>query len=78
MSEVHSGELERMPSGIPNLDVILSGGFLKGGLCIIQGPPGTAKPRLATRSAAITSRPEGRALYVTLLAEYHAPGSPSA
>ena len=43
MSEVVGGELERMPSGIPGVDIILSGGFLKGGLYIIQGPPGTGK-----------------------------------
>ena len=43
MSEAHRGELERVPSGIPGLDIILSGGFLKGGLYIIQGPPGTGK-----------------------------------
>jgi circadian clock protein KaiC len=72
MSEAHSGELERMPSGIPGLDIILSGGFLKGGLYIIQGPPGTGKTTLGNQVCFHHVASDGRALYVTLLAEYHA------
>ncbi len=61
-----------MPSGISGLDTILNGGFLKGGLYIIQGTPGTGKTTLANQicfSHAQTSG--GQALYITLLAEYH-------
>ena len=72
MSEVHSGELERVPSGIPGLDIILSGGFLKGGLYIIQGPPGTGKTTFGNQVCFHHVASGGRALYVTLLAEYHA------
>jgi circadian clock protein KaiC len=72
MSEVHSGELERMPSGIPGLDIILSGGFLKGGLYIVQGPPGTGKTTFGNQVCFHHVASGGRALYVTLLAEYHA------
>src|SRR3954469_5841842 len=72
MSEVHSGELERMPSGIPGVDIILSGGFLKGGLYIIQGPPGTGKTTFGNQVCFHHVASGGRAHYVTLLAEYHA------
>src|SRR4051794_25004675 len=73
MSEVHSEELERMSSGIPGLDIILSGGgFLKGGLYIIQGPPGTGKTTFGNQVCFHHVASGGRALYVTLLAEYHA------
>src|SRR4051794_23706947 len=73
MSEVHSEELERMSSGIPGLDIILSGGgFLKGGLYIIQGPPGTGKTTFGNQLCFHHVASGGRALYVTLLAEYHA------
>ena len=64
--------LERFPSGIPGLDVILNGGFLKGGLYIIQGPPGTGKTILGNQLCFNHIRGGGRALYITLLAEYHA------
>jgi len=72
MSEVVGGELERMPSGIPGLDIILSGGFLKGGLYIIQGPPGTGKTTFGNQLCFHHVASGDRALYVTLLAEYHA------
>ena len=72
MSEVHSGELERVPSGIAGLDIILSGGFLKGGLYIIQGLPGTGKTTFGNQVCFHHVASGGRALYVTLLAEYHA------
>src|SRR5690242_18265712 len=72
MSEVVGGELERMSSGIPGVDIILSGGFLKGGLYIIQGSPGTGKTTFGNQACFHRIASGGRALYVTLLAEYHA------
>lgn len=67
-----AGGLERVPSGIPGLDTILRGGFLRGGLYIVQGPPGTGKTTLGNQTCFNHVRGGGRALYVTLLAEYHA------
>jgi circadian clock protein KaiC len=69
---IHPAELERMPSGVPGLDVILNGGLLKGGLYIVQGPPGTGKTTLGNQVCFHHVALDGRALYVTLLAEYHA------
>jgi circadian clock protein KaiC len=60
-----------MPSGIPGLDVILKGGFLKGGIYIIQGPPGAGKTILGNQVCYDHVLAGGRALYVTLLAENH-------
>jgi circadian clock protein KaiC len=70
MSE--GGGLERLRSGIAGLDVILGGGFLNGGLYIIQGPPGTGKTTLGNQLCFNHIANGARALYVTLLAEYHA------
>ena len=61
----------RMSSGVPGLDTILSGGFFQGGLYLLQGTPGTGKTTIANQICFHAVRNGGRALYVTLLAEYH-------
>jgi circadian clock protein KaiC len=63
---------ERVPSGIPGLDLVLRGGFLRGGIYIIQGPPGAGKTILANQICYHHAAAGHRALYVTLLAENHA------
>ena len=64
--------LARVPSGIPGLDTILGGGFLKGGLYIVQGAPGTGKTTFGNQVCFNHAASGDRTLYVTLLAEYHA------
>src|ERR1700759_1422494 len=64
-------QLARMPTGIAGLDVILNGGFLRGGIYIIQGPPGAGKTILGNQVCYDHVADGGRALYVTLLAENH-------
>jgi circadian clock protein KaiC len=64
--------LDRVPTGVAGLDTILGGGFLKGGLYIVQGTPGTGKTTLGNQLCFNYAASGGRALYVTLLAEYHA------
>jgi circadian clock protein KaiC len=64
-------KLLRMPTGIAGLDVILNGGFLRGGIYIIQGPPGAGKTILGNQVCYDHVAAGGRALYVTLLAENH-------
>jgi len=64
--------IERIPSGVPGLDVILRGGFPKGGIHILQGPPGTGKTTLGNQICYHHAASGGRALYVTLLSETHA------
>ncbi len=64
--------MSRVATGIAGLDTILLGGFLKGGLYIIQGPPGTGKTTLGNQICFNVAAQAGQALYVTLLAEFHA------
>ena len=72
MTDETTTVLARVPSGIDGLDIILGGGFLKGGLYIIQGPPGTGKTTFGNQVCFNHAAGDGRAVYVTLLAEYHA------
>ncbi len=63
---------ERVASGITGLDTLLSGGFCKGGVYIIQGPPGAGKTVLGNQLCFNHVAAGHRAVYVTLLAETHA------
>jgi circadian clock protein KaiC len=64
--------LECLPTGITGLDMILRGGFLRGGVSIVQGPPGAGKTVLGNQICFRHAANGDRALYVTLLAETHA------
>ena len=63
--------LERVPTGIPGLDTILRGGFLKAGIYIVRGEPGTGKTILGNQFCFNHVAAGHRAVYVTLLAETH-------
>ncbi len=63
---------DRLESGIEGLDTILAGGFIPGGISIIQGKPGAGKTILGNQICFNHARAGHRALYVTLLAESHA------
>ena len=63
--------LERLTTGIEGLDRVLNGGFFKGGVYLIQGAPGTGKTTIANQVCFHRAAHGGRALYVTLLTEYH-------
>jgi len=72
MDEEHTARFpERVSSGVPGLDAILRGGFLKAGIFLIQGSPGAGKTILANQICFHHAAEGGRALYVTLLAESH-------
>jgi circadian clock protein KaiC len=64
-------QFERVESGIPGLDQILAGGFLKGGTYLILGAPGTGKTIFANQLCFHQISKGGSAVYVTLLAESH-------
>ncbi|MDB4987653.1 MAG: kaiC 2 [Myxococcaceae bacterium] len=67
-----TGELNaRVATGIPGLDTILEGGFLVGGVYIIEGPPGVGKTTLGSHFCFNHAAAGGRAVYITLLAESH-------
>ncbi|HEV7915608.1 MAG TPA: ATPase domain-containing protein [Albitalea sp.] len=63
--------LERLPSGIPGLDVVLGGGFFRAGVYILQGLPGSGKTIFANQLCYSHVASGGTAVYMTLLAESH-------
>src|SRR4051794_24865111 len=71
MTTEHSRFPERVSSGLPGLDAVLRGGFLKAGIFIIQGSPGAGKTILANQICFHHAAHGERVLYVTLLAESH-------
>ncbi len=64
-----SEALERIPSGVMGLDEVLEGGFIKGGLYIIEGAPGTGKTVLGNQICFHQIKSGKVVLYVTLIAE---------
>jgi circadian clock protein KaiC len=71
-SDADDGGIERVRSLVPGLDTILCGGFLSGGLYMIQGPPGAGKTVLANQIIHRRAAAEGsRALFITVLGESH-------
>jgi len=65
------GEIARVPSHVSGLDAVLCGGFLQGGLYMVQGPPGAGKTILASQILYGNAAAGGRALFVTVLGENH-------
>jgi hypothetical protein len=63
--------LERIPTGIPGLDTVLRGGFLKAGIYIVRGEPGAGKTILGNQFCFNHVAAGHHAVYVTLLAETH-------
>jgi circadian clock protein KaiC len=64
--------LDRLPSGIAGLDLILGGGFFRAGVYIVHGLPGSGKTIFGNQLCYRHVAQGGRAVYVTLLAESHA------
>lgn len=64
---------ERIESGIPRLDFILKGGFFRGGIYTLYGPPGAGKTIMANQLCFNhIARTGNTCVYVTVLAESHA------
>ena len=68
---LYPSTLRRVTTGLAGLDAILHGGFLEGGVYIVQGTPGAGKTILGNELCFRHTRSGGRAAYVTLLAEMH-------
>lgn len=64
--------LERVPSTIPGLDVLLEGGLIAHRGYLIKGPPGSGKTILASQYCFDAARVGKTAVFVTLLSESHA------
>lgn len=63
--------MERLHTGIADLDLILGGGLEPGSLVIVAGAPGTGKTILAQQICFANATPEHKALYYTTLSEPH-------
>ena len=61
--------MDRLTTGIKNLDDVLGGGFPRAGINILAGAPGTGKTMLAHEVAYLTATPARKVLYVTTVSE---------
>ncbi|MCP4038020.1 MAG: DNA repair protein RadA [bacterium] len=52
LGEIEPGELQRVPSGLGELDRVLGGGFVPGSVVLLGGEPGVGKSTLALQLAA--------------------------
>lgn len=64
--------MERVSTGLPELDRILGGGLPIGSMMVLAGPPGTGKTILAQQMAFAIATEEHPARYYTTLSEPHA------
>ncbi len=64
LSEIEAAEVERQPTGIDELDRVLGGGIVAGGVVLIGGDPGIGKSTLLLQALDALSRSVG-VLYVT-------------
>ena len=61
--------MERIPTNVPNLDYILSGGIPRNSVVIISGVPGAGKTVLASQIAYSNATPDERALIISTTSE---------
>jgi DNA repair protein RadA/Sms len=64
LSAIEATEVERTPSGVDELDRVLGGGLVAGGVVLIGGDPGIGKSTLLLQALDALSR-QVRTLYVT-------------
>lgn len=64
LSEIEASDVDRQPTGIDELDRVLGGGIVAGGVVLIGGDPGIGKSTLLLQALDALSR-NMRALYVT-------------
>ncbi len=69
MSEQKKVALNRLSTGVPDLDAVLGGGLPEYSFNILAGSPGTGKTTLAHQIMFANASPERPALYFTILGE---------
>ena len=70
-ADAGESRIVRVLSHVPGLDAILQGGFLQGGLYMVQGDPGAGKTLLASQVLYGHAAAGSRGLFVTVLGESH-------
>src|ERR1044072_8649295 len=55
----------RLPSGVPELDRVTGGGFVRGSVLLMAGDPGIGKSTLLTQAAAARAQSGHRAIYIS-------------
>ncbi len=65
LASVHSGERDRIDTGIEEFNRVLGGGLVKGSLTLISGEPGIGKSTLILQAAANIAASCGPVLYVS-------------
>jgi circadian clock protein KaiC len=63
--------VERLSTGINELDLVLGGGLQPGSLVVVAGAPGTGKTILAQQICFASATPDRKAIYYTTLSEPH-------
>jgi len=69
MNEQTKVILDKLSTGVPDLDAVLGGGLPKYSFNILAGAPGTGKTTLAHQIMFANASPESPALYFTILGE---------
>ncbi len=65
LAEIEASDIERTPTGIEELDRVLGGGIVEGGVVLIGGDPGIGKSTLLLQALDSLSRQAMKTLYVT-------------
>ena len=65
LSEIQASDVDRTPTGIDELDRVLGGGIVPGGVTLIGGDPGIGKSTLLLQAVDALQRAGQNALYVT-------------
>ena len=65
LMDVTSGKEERYKTGISELDRVMGGGVVKGGVTLLSGDPGIGKSTLALQAACRLSEQGAKVLYVS-------------
>jgi DNA repair protein RadA/Sms len=65
LADIEASEIERTPTGIGELDRVLGGGIVEGGVVLIGGDPGIGKSTLLLQALDALQRSQVPTLYVT-------------
>jgi DNA repair protein RadA/Sms len=65
LSQVHSSDNQRIPTGIGEFDRVLGGGIVPGSIVLLGGEPGIGKTTILSQVAALVGNEKRPALYVS-------------